>query len=151
MHAGSILATQPADEGNELSPKSPLILDVFPSSRRSAGFLVYDDDGDTYDYEKGGYFRQEVTATQAPRAVDIEIASATGSFKPHFSSYVLRVHQAGAAVTSDAGKLTKFGSETAFESSGEPGWFSTRDRFGAVTEIRIATDAKQQKLRLALP
>ena len=150
VRAGSILATQPAQEGNELSPKTPLIMDIFPSSARAAGFLVYDDDGDTYDYEKGGYFRQEVTATQAARTVDVQIASATGSFKPHFPTYVLRVHQAGTDVTSDAGKLTKFASDTAFQASAEPGWFSTTDRFGAVTEIRVATDAKQQRLRLAL-
>ena len=41
-------------------------------------------------------------------------------------------------------------SEGAFRSSGEPGWFSTTDRFGAVTEIRVATDARPHRLQLAL-
>ena len=54
VRAGSILATQPATQGNDLNPKSPLLLDVFPSAARAANFVVYDDDGHTYGYEKGG-------------------------------------------------------------------------------------------------
>jgi hypothetical protein len=148
VRAGSILATQPAERGNELSPAAALIPDAFPSATRVASFLVYDDDGDSYDYEKGGYFRQEITATQPGRAPNVEIAPATGAYRAHFPSYLLRVHQASAGVTSDGQTLTQFASASALESSGEPGWFSTTDRFGAVTEVRIGTDAKPHSLTL---
>ena len=141
---------QPGEHGNELSPATPLILDVFPSRVRIASFLVYDDDGHTYDYENGGYFRQEIRGTQSRRATNIEIAAATGAYKPHFPSYLVRVHQASSGVTSDGQTLRKFASASAFESSTEPGWFSTGDRFGAVTEVRIRTDAKSHNLKLAL-
>jgi alpha-glucosidase len=150
VRAGSILATQPADKGNELSPATPFVLDVFPSSTRTASFLVYDDDGHTYDYEKGGYFRQEITARRSGRETDIEAGSATGAYRPQFPSYLLRVHQASASITIDGKALTKFASESAFQSSSEPGWFSTTDRFGAVTEVRLATDAKPHALKLPL-
>ena len=150
VRAGSILAMQPGEHGNELSPATPLILDVFPSRVRIASFLVYDDDGHTYDYENGGYFRQEIRGTQSRRATNIEIAAATGAYKPHFPSYLVRVHQASSGVTSDGQTLRKFASASAFESSTEPGWFSTGDRFGAVTEVRIRTDAKSHNLKLAL-
>lgn len=149
IRAGSILATQPAEHGNELSPATPLVLDVFPSSVRAANFLAYDDDGHSYDYEKGGYFRQEITATRSGRAINVEIAAASGAYKPHFPSYLLRVHQASTVVTNDGRTLTKFPSANAFESSSEPGWFSTTDRFGAVTDVRIGTDAKPHALKLA--
>jgi alpha-glucosidase (family GH31 glycosyl hydrolase) len=149
VRAGSILATQPAERGNELSPAVPLVLDIFPSRTRAASFLIYDDDGHSYDYEKGGYFRQEITAMQSGSVANIELAAATGAYKAHFPSYRLRVHQASVGVTSDGQTLTKFASASAFESSSDPGWFSTTDRFGAVTEIRIATDAKPHSLKLA--
>jgi alpha-glucosidase len=138
VRAGSIVATQPAEHGNELSPSAPLVLDVFPSTTRVAGFLVYDDDGHTYDYEKDSFFRQEISATRSATETAIEIGSATGAIKPHFPSYVLRVHQASASVTRDGQVLS------------ESGWHSTTDRFGAVTEVRVSTDGRQHSLKFPL-
>lgn len=37
------------------------MLDIFPSSAQSS-FRLYDDDGSSYDYESGEYFKQTVTA-----------------------------------------------------------------------------------------
>jgi alpha-glucosidase (family GH31 glycosyl hydrolase) len=150
VREGSILATQPAAIGNELSPVTPLVLDVFPSPVRAAKFLVYDDDGHTYDYEKGSYFRQQIAAAGSPRATEITVDAATGTYKAHFPSYLLQVHQASGGVTSDGVKLQRFSSESAFRSSSEAGWFSTTDKFGAVTEIRVPTDAKQHTVKLTL-
>lgn len=153
--AGAALAgVQPLvdsmSRSNDLSPATPLVLDVFPSATRIGSFLAYDDDGHSYDYEKDGYFRQEITATRSGHATNIEIAAATGAYKPHFPSYLLRIHQASVGVTNDGQMLRKFPSANAFESSREPGWFSSTDRFGAVTEVRIATDANPHTLKLAL-
>jgi len=149
VRAGSIVATQPERHGNELSPSTPVDLDVFPSPARVASFLVYDDDGLTYDYEKNAFFRQEVSAKASPRATDIGIAAATGSYKPHFSTYLLRVHQASKDVKLDGRKLSKSRSATDFQSSNAPGWISTTDRFGAVTEIKLEVDSKAHSLSLA--
>ena len=150
VRAGSILATQPAEQGNELSPPTPLVLDIFPSSTRAASFLAYDDDGHSYDYEKGAYFRQEITASHSVRETDINLDLATGSYKAHFPSYLLRVHHASTSVTSDGRPLTKFASASAFQSSSGPGWFGTTDRFGALTEVRLPTDGRQHSVKLAL-
>ena len=144
------MATQPAALGNELSPATPLVLDVFPSPLRVAKFLAYDDDGHTYDYENGTYFRQEIAANGSARSTEIAVSSATGTYKPHFPSYLLQVHQASDSVTSDGANLKRFTSESAFLSSIEPGWFSASDRFGAVTEIRVPSDANQHTVNLAL-
>ena len=53
VRAGSILATQPEATWNDLNSRTPMVLDVFPSSQRVATFIAYDDDGHTYAYEKG--------------------------------------------------------------------------------------------------
>lgn len=149
VREGSIVATQPAAVGNELNPATPLVLDVFPSPRRVAKFVAYDDDGHTYDYEKGQYFRQEIAATASARSTEIAVSAATGGYSAHFPAYLMRVHQTADSISSDGVKLKRFASEADFRSSTEAGWFSTTDRFGDVTEIRLAVDAKQHQVALA--
>jgi alpha-glucosidase len=150
VREGSIVATQPAAVGNDLTPATPLVLDVFPSSARVARFLAYDDDGHTYGYEKGEYFRQEIAAKGSGSSTEIALDSATGTYKAHFPSYILQVHQASGSVTGDGAKLKRFTSESAFRSSSEAGWFLATDKFGPVTEVRIPSDAKQHTVTLAL-
>ena len=149
VREGSILATQPEDRGNELSPKAPLVLDVFPASGRAARFVAYDDDGHTYGYEKGEYFRQEIDARRDSGGAEIDMSAATGSYRATFTGYLLRVHSAGKGVTSDGATLRKFASEAAFQASTEAGWVSGTDRFGAVTEIRLPVDSKAHAVKLA--
>ncbi len=84
VRAGSIVATQPQSQGNDLSPKTSLVLDVFPSAARAAGFLVYDDDGHTYAYEKGEYFRQEVSAKQSGSSVEVPCRPPLARIGPTF-------------------------------------------------------------------
>ena len=145
---GSILATQPASPGNQLSPAAPLVLDVFPSASRQAAFLVYDDDGNTYAYEKGEFFRQEVAATRSAASTQVALAAATGTFKPHFTSYIVRAHQAAAAVAIDGTPLHKFATPEAFRASTDPGWVSSTDRFGGVTEVRIPVEGRKHSMVL---
>jgi len=149
VREGSIVATQPAAQGNDLSLKTPLIMDIFPATSRVADFVVYDDDGNTYAYENGAYFRQEVAAKRSAASTEIALHSATGSYKAHFPSYLLRVHQASMAVTSDGATMKKFPSENAFRASNEPGWVSASDKFGAVTEVRVPTDARERNVKLS--
>jgi alpha-glucosidase (family GH31 glycosyl hydrolase) len=148
VREGSILATQPAEKGNELSPNTPLLLDVFPSAARAAKFVVYDDDGHTYAYEKGEYFRQEVTAKGAGASTELAVSAATGAYRAHFPNYVLRVHQAAGSVTNQGSAMKRFASESAFQSANDAGWFSGTDRFGPVTEIRLATDGEARTVKL---
>ena len=142
------MATQPAT-GNDLSPKTPLLLDVFPSAARAASFVIYDDDGHTYAYEKGDYFRQEMTAKRSGTSTEITLNAATGTYKAQFSNYLLRVHQASASVRSEGATLKRFTSESAFRSANEPGWFSGTDKFGPLTEIRLPVDARKRAVNLS--
>jgi alpha-glucosidase (family GH31 glycosyl hydrolase) len=134
---GSILATQPATLGNELSPKTPLVLDVFPSAARAAKFTVYDDDGHTYAYEKGSFFRQEVLAVAASQGVEVKLFAAEGSYKPAMTGYVLRVHTRATEVSGGPGNLRRFASEAEMTGSTDSGWANSRDRFGPVTLVRL--------------
>jgi alpha-glucosidase (family GH31 glycosyl hydrolase) len=149
VREGSILATQPATKGNDLSPRTPLLLDVFPAATRAANFVVYDDDGHTYAYEKGEYFRQEMTAKRSGASTEIALGAATGTYKAQFPNYLLRVHQASRSVTSEGASMKEFTSEGAFRSTNEPGWFPGVDKFGPVTEVRLPADAKPRTVKLS--
>lgn len=149
VRAGSILASQPSDRGNQLSPATPLVLDVFPSAARVADFVAYADDGHTYAYEKGGYFRQEIAATRAGASTEIALHAATGTYHPEFPVYDFRVHQASGSVTNDGAVLKRFPSEAAFRASTETGWVATSDRFGPLTEVRLPVDSKSHAVRLS--
>ncbi len=149
VREGSILATKPAATGNDLNPKTPLLLDVFPSAARVASFVVYDDDGHTYAYEKGEYFRQEMSARRSGAATEIAVNAATGNYRAQFPNYLLRVHQASESVTSEGAPLKRFTSESTFRSAGEPGWFSGIDRFGPVTEVRLPVEVKARTVKLS--
>jgi alpha-glucosidase (family GH31 glycosyl hydrolase) len=149
VREGSIVATQPAEQGNDLSPATPLVMDVFPATSRVADFVAYDDDGHTYAYENGDYFRQEVAAKRSAASTEIALHAATGSYHPHFPSYLFRVHQASVTVTSDGAVMKKFLSESAFRSSSGPGWVSVADRFGAVTEVRVPAGAGEHSVKLS--
>jgi len=136
---GSIIATQPSELGNELDRKVPLALDVFPSTQRTAVFTIYDDDGHTYAYEHGVYFRRQISATQHGSITNVLLSPAEGTYVSNFLSYLFRIHRAAVDVKSDGNTLYKFLSESAFRNSDEPGWTTTRDRFGPVTLVRLAT------------
>ena len=130
VRGGSILATQPPLLWVDQKPVSEITLDVFPA-RSSARFLVYDDDGRSYDYEKGVYLRQFVTARQTAAGLQLRIAAATGSYATPLRSYLLRIHTAAKSVTRNGQKLPQ-------NSTGKMNtWTSSTDRFGAVTLMRI--------------
>lgn len=149
VRKGSIFATQPETAGNELRSKTPLVLDIFPSDSRVASFAVYDDDGHTYNYENGEYFRQEVTAKASPGRTDIEIGSSTGTFVPSFSAYELRAHYASRSVSDGRAELKRFPSDVAFAASTEPGWVLASDRFGPMTKIRLPLSKESHSIVLS--
>ncbi len=57
-----------------------------------ANFVVYDDDGHTYAYEKGEYFRQEMSAKHSGTSTEIALIAATGTYRAAVSE--LRVASA---------------------------------------------------------
>jgi Alpha-glucosidases, family 31 of glycosyl hydrolases len=116
VRSGSILATQAPQNFIGEKPVEEVMLDVFADTK-PARFAYYDDDGETYAYEHGAFYRQTVTAVVDRGIVRIAITAPEGSFRPALRWYVVRVHGISAA---------------------KPGWKTGRDRFGAFTEIRVA-------------
>jgi alpha-glucosidase (family GH31 glycosyl hydrolase) len=135
VRQGSIIASQPFQDYVGQKPAAEVTLDIFVGPRQ-ANFTYYDDDGNTYAYEKGAYYRQPITTLGAGSSVQVKIEAPQGSYRPALSTYVLRIHGIRASVVTVNGsnlpvmqQLPDGGESAAFAAS--------NDRFGVVTTLRI--------------
>lgn len=137
---GSILATQPVEQYIGQHPDTKITLDIFPA--QAAGhFAVYDDDGETYTYEKGNYLRQRITAQRIGNSTEVKIDASTGNYASSLRSYVLRVHTSAHDVERNGKPLQR---QDAIPSADRPamGWWLEKDRFGPVAVIKVNAGAK---------
>jgi alpha-glucosidase len=124
VRSGSILATRAPQNFVGEAPEDEVTLDVFADAK-PARFTYYTDDGTTYGYENGVFYRQAITASAGKNGTHLAFAAPEGSYRAPLSHYVVRVHGLAAKQVRDGARPTK-------------DWTSGRDRFGAFTEIRVA-------------
>lgn len=140
---GAIIPTQPPMDYVGEHPLTQLDVDLFPAAVRTQ-FDYYDDDGISYDYEHGAYFSQSLAVQRQGDAVQVETGAVSGSFRPALRFYLLKIHAATAGTVNASGKpMSSFASLDALQRSRGEGWASGRDRFGAVTWVRLAAAARQ--------
>ena len=123
IRQGGIIPTQDAEQYTSQHPVANVDVDVFPSAV-STSFVYYDDDGTTYDYENGVYYRQELSVRRTADVVRFSLGTPSGSFQPALRTYQVRLHGIAArAVRVD-------GSPAAV-------WTASTDRFGPVTVVTV--------------
>ncbi|RDI97282.1 glycoside hydrolase family 31 protein [Dyella solisilvae] len=138
VREGAIIPQQPVMDYVGQQPVTALDVQVFPSDHETR-FEVYDDDGETYGYEKGAYFLQPLAVQRNGATVDFRAAAPTGSYKPVLRDYVLAVHgDVAGSVSSDGKPLPMLGSVEALRASADEGWARGKDRFGEVTYVKLA-------------
>jgi alpha-glucosidase len=140
IRAGSILATQPLEQYVGQKPVTEITLDVFPSQTKAA-FTVYSDDGETYNYEKGDFLSQKITALAEDNETQVTIDGATGSYASPLRTYLVRIHTRARRVTLNGRPLAKVDLQ-AFAQPSDSQWTITTDRFGPVVMLRIAAGAR---------
>lgn len=147
VRQGAIIPMQPPMDYVGEKPLTEVTLSMFPDARRTQ-FEYYDDDGRTYDYEKGESFRQSFTLQRSAGEVKVQLGEPEGGFKPQTRFFLLAVHGEAASTIKDGGNsLPHVGSRKALDSSDGEGWTTGEDRFGAVTWVRVAA-AKPRTLVL---
>jgi alpha-glucosidase len=118
---------------------------VYPDTKRTS-FDYYDDDGTTYDYEKGVYFLQNLSVQRKSNEVTFETAVPEGTFKPALKYYTLRIYGQNATTVSVNGERLNRGTNSA-ELTGETvGWVNEIDTARnnlQVTYVRIKAQEKQ--------
>lgn len=138
--SGSIVATQPLEQYVGQRPVKEVTLDIFPSESRAA-FTLYDDDGETYKYEKGEYLRQEITALRRSGGIQVTIGAATGAYASPLRTLLLKIHADAHDVRVNGKQLPRTGRSLASLST-DANWVREDDRFGTVIELRIPAGAR---------
>jgi len=134
---GAIIPTMEVPNFVGERPVENVAVDVFPDTRPSS-FTYYDDDGATYAYERGVYFKQELQACAKANGTAIMLGSRTGEYAPALQSYTFKIHgPASGALTIDGKPVRQLGSAQELEKSESEGWAQGRDIYGDVTYVKI--------------
>jgi len=137
VREGAIIPQQPVMDHVGEQPVTSLDVLAFPAEAQTQ-FDVYDDDGDSYGYEKGAYFLQTLGMRRNGDVVDFRITAPSGNFHTALKNYVVAFHvPSSRAVSVDGKALDKAASIEALRSSQGEGWAQGHDRFGEVTYVKI--------------
>jgi alpha-glucosidase len=80
VRGGAIIPEQPLVQTTMEKPNGPLELRVYPGPNCSGS--IYADDGTTFAYKQGAYFRQNFTCEVTPSGVTVNLAAPEGTFTP---------------------------------------------------------------------
>lgn len=104
VKAGSIIPTTEVVEYSAASAGKPLTIDIYPG--KDATFTLYDDAGDTYDFEKGEYTRIRMDWDDAKGILTVYDAEGTYPEAPATHSMTIRKGAKSKTITYK-GKSTK--------------------------------------------
>ena len=90
VRGGAIIPSQQDMQYADQAPIDPLTFDIYPYGTSSRQY--YEDDGISFDYQRGVWLRQKLTARQDARGVGLEISAREGSFTPPKRSLVIKIH-----------------------------------------------------------
>ncbi|MDE1163001.1 MAG: glycoside hydrolase family 31 protein [Acidobacteriaceae bacterium] len=99
VRGGSIIPMQPLVQSTSETPNGPLTLRVFPPATGEAcSGDLYTDDGLTFNFRKGQFFREHFTCSAAADgSLTVTLDAPKGSFKPWF--HTLRIEVVGSKAT----------------------------------------------------
>lgn len=134
---GAILPTQPVLNYVGERTVSNVYVDVFPATDQTS-FTYYDDDGQSYAYESGRFFRQTMTA-QDLEGVTFTVSSNSGSYTPPLQYYLCRFHcRTNQGVTIDGAAPAKYASAPALEAAPGEGWAEGINGYGYTVYVKLA-------------
>lgn len=91
VRAGTILPRQPLVQSTLEVPQGPLSLDVYPGP--DCHGELYDDDGHSMAFERGGFARQEVSCVSSGGEVSsLTFAPREGSYRPWWRDIRVTIH-----------------------------------------------------------
>ncbi|MFC6645264.1 TIM-barrel domain-containing protein [Granulicella cerasi] len=106
VKGGSIVPMAPLVQSTSEKPNGPLTLRIFPPAPGEAcDGDVYTDDGLTFNFRKGEFFRQHFTCSVTPEgALTVSLQEAEGRYKPWWTELRLEVVGSKAAAATEGSK-----------------------------------------------
>lgn len=96
IKSGAILSMQEAQAYIGEKKIDSLQLEFFPAKKKTE-FMIYDDDGMSYDYESGEYYRQMTSMQKSSEETKIVFDTPSGSYQTKYKTYDITVYQSNVA------------------------------------------------------
>jgi alpha-glucosidase len=97
VRAGTILPEQPVVQNTDETLKGPLDLKIYPGPNCAGS--IYQDDGNTFNYQKGDFLRQTFTCEAASGSLKVHLAAPEGTFHPWFHDLKLTIYSTNKPTT----------------------------------------------------
>jgi alpha-glucosidase (family GH31 glycosyl hydrolase) len=145
VRAGAILPMYPEMLFDGEKPKDRLTLDLYPEGE--SAYTLYEDDGNTRQYQQGAFSTQQVSMRATGAAVHVNIAPVVGSYSSQEPrrSYAVRMllAQRPSAVEAAGKPLAAHASRAAYDAAAE-GWFhDPAERKGTLHAKSASQDIRQ--------
>jgi len=92
VRSGAIIPSGPNQHYADQYPLNQLSLDLYPGNGE---FTVYEDDGHSFEYERGQFCTTTYTLRQSGDELDFEIVARQGAYIPPKRQLMIRVHAVG--------------------------------------------------------
>ena len=124
VRMGSILPLGHYGRNTDDVTDPTLTLDIYPSQEKTS-FTLYEDDGISFDYEKGRYALTELTSVLQNGQLSFTVGKRSGEYKLAFRDCVLQIHyrSAPSEITLDGGTVQAADSLEALYASSAPAWY----------------------------
>ena len=123
VRGGAIIPTRQLVQYTDEAPINPLAFEVYPDGRSSSDY--YEDDGSSFNYRKGAYLRERLTANDQAHALTLSVSARQGSYAPPPRSMEFEVHHQRTRpqdVKMDGNPLAQVKTESALKDSAQ-GWY----------------------------
>lgn len=137
IRKGAIIPNQDTEDyiGEKKLPY--LYVDIFPDTKQTS-FDYYDDDGITYDYEKGTFLKQHMAVQDLGDSVTVTVSARSGTYISSTHFYLLKIHYRNSSgVQIENHSLKHFADMNHLINSEKSGWATGSDAYGAVTYVKI--------------
>jgi alpha-glucosidase/alpha-D-xyloside xylohydrolase len=104
VKAGSILPLGPVKEYTEEMVDQPLSISIYPGD--NASFLLYEDDGISFNHRKGEWMGVQLNWNDAQRRLTVSLTPGSQMLPPLRRNILVRVDQATRAVVFDGRPVT---------------------------------------------
>jgi hypothetical protein len=145
VRAGAVVPTRQVVQHVGEAPIDPLTFTVYPGELQSASDY-YEDDGLSFDYRQGKFFRRTVTQWNAEAGMTVVLGAAKGSWVPPQRDVLVRVldvRREPGAVELDGNAVKKEDGPGARGSA--LWWYDTGER---TVTVRLPESLKERRIRI---
>ena len=90
VRGGAIVPTRQVVEYVDQAPIDPLTFEIYPEGNSSR--VYYEDDGISYNYQKGVFLRETISVVELADSLTVEKSAREGTYNPPSRSMILRIH-----------------------------------------------------------